>query len=196
MYCSVLQCIVVCCSVLQCVAVCCSVLQCVAACLIHTIQRSIRRLPTCRSFTFWRYISRQTPKNRPCLLLQPLAMHCSRLCLKCRVLFAATCHVSNVRKSEAFWRRGRRRANLNRIWSAVLVLICQARRRVVWSCVCERPEDRVIDAHLCAIAYLTFVWLVRSIKLHVSFAKEPYVKDNILQKRPMILSILLTVATP
>jgi len=29
-----------------------------------------------------------------------------------------------------------------------------------------------------------------------SFAKEPYKKDNILQKRPIILTILLTVATP
>jgi len=38
--------------------------------------------------------------------------------------------------------------------------------------------------------------LVGSIKLQVSFAKEPYKRDDILQKRPMILSILLTVATP
>jgi len=35
----------------------------------------------------------------------------------------------------------------------------------------------------------------RSIKLQVSFAKEPHKRDNILQKRPIILSILLTVAT-
>ena len=33
-------------------------------------------------------------------------------------------------------------------------------------------------------------------KLYVSFAKEPYKRDDILQKRPIILSILLTVATP
>jgi len=38
--------------------------------------------------------------------------------------------------------------------------------------------------------------LVGSIKLQVSFAKEPYKRDDILQKRPIILSILLTVATP
>jgi len=37
---------------------------------------------------------------------------------------------------------------------------------------------------------------VGSIKLCVSFAKEPYKRDDILQKRPVILSILLTVATP
>jgi len=39
-------------------------------------------------------------------------------------------------------------------------------------------------------------WLVGSIKLWVSFAKKPYKRDNILQKRPIIVSILLTEATP
>ena len=37
--------------------------------------------------------------------------------------------------------------------------------------------------------------LVGSIKLQVSLAKETYKRDDILQKRPVILSILLTVAT-
>ena len=41
-----------------------------------------------------------------------------------------------------------------------------------------------------------WLWLVGSIKLYASFAKEPYKRDDILQKRPIILSILLTVATP
>ena len=41
-----------------------------------------------------------------------------------------------------------------------------------------------------------WLWLVGSIKLQVSFAKEPYKTDDILQKRTIILSILLTVATP
>jgi len=39
-------------------------------------------------------------------------------------------------------------------------------------------------------------WSVGSIKWEVSFAKEPYKRDNILQKRPRILLILLTVASP
>ena len=41
-------------------------------------------------------------------------------------------------------------------------------------------------------------WLrqVGSIKLLISFAKEPYKRDYILHKRPTILSILLTKATP
>jgi len=38
--------------------------------------------------------------------------------------------------------------------------------------------------------------LVGLMKLQVSFAKEPYKRDDIMQKRPIILSILLTVATP
>jgi len=41
-------------------------------------------------------------------------------------------------------------------------------------------------------------WLqvVASLKSQGSFAKEPYEKDDILQKRPMILRSLLLVATP
>jgi len=35
-----------------------------------------------------------------------------------------------------------------------------------------------------------------SLKLQVSFAKEPYERDDILQKRPIILRRLLIVATP
>ena len=42
------------------------------------------------------------------------------------------------------------------------------------------------------------IWLrsVGSIKLQVFFAKDTYKRDYILQKRPIILSILLTAATP
>ena len=36
----------------------------------------------------------------------------------------------------------------------------------------------------------------RLLKLQVSFAKEPYERDDILQKRPVILRSLLVVATP
>jgi len=38
--------------------------------------------------------------------------------------------------------------------------------------------------------------LVGSLKLQVSFAKEPYKTDDIVQKRPLILRSLLIVATP
>ena len=46
------------------------------------------------------------------------------------------------------------------------------------------------------VAGMGWLWLVELIKLYFSFAKEPYRRDNILQKRPIILSMLLTVATP
>ena len=44
----------------------------------------------------------------------------------------------------------------------------------------------------------TMGWLplVGSSKIQVSFAKEPYKRDDILQKRPMISTSLLIVATP
>jgi len=38
--------------------------------------------------------------------------------------------------------------------------------------------------------------LVGSLKLQVIFAKEPYKRDYILQKRPIILRSLLPLATP
>jgi len=44
--------------------------------------------------------------------------------------------------------------------------------------------------------YMGWLRLVGSLKLQVSFAKEPYQRDYILQKRSMILRSLLIVATP
>jgi len=38
--------------------------------------------------------------------------------------------------------------------------------------------------------------LVGALKVQVSFAKEPYKRDDILQKRPIILRRILIVATP
>jgi len=45
---------------------------------------------------------------------------------------------------------------------------------------------------------ITMGWLrlVGALKVQVSFAKEPYKRDDILQKRPIILRRLLIVATP
>jgi len=49
-----------------------------------------------------------------------------------------------------------------------------------------------------ALSRVIMRWLrlVGSLKLQVSFAKEPYNRDDILQKRPIILRSLLIVATP
>ena len=43
---------------------------------------------------------------------------------------------------------------------------------------------------------MRWLWLVGSMKSQISFVKEPYKRDNILQQRPILLSILLSVATP
>jgi len=55
-----------------------------------------------------------------------------------------------------------------------------------------------MNTHIHRTLYSLMGWLqlVGSIKLKVSFAKEPYKRDYILQKRPITLSILLSVATP
>jgi len=52
--------------------------------------------------------------------------------------------------------------------------------------------------HIKTEAHANMGWLrlVGSLKIQVSFAKEPYKRYDILQKRPMILSILLIIATP
>jgi len=46
---------------------------------------------------------------------------------------------------------------------------------------------------MCSMGWLR---LLGSLKLWVSFAEEPYKRDDILQKRPVILRSLLIVATP
>jgi len=56
--------------------------------------------------------------------------------------------------------------------------------------------ERVIHRDCNTSVTMRWLWLVGSIKLYVSFAKETYKRHDILQKRPMILSILLTVAIP
>ena len=50
--------------------------------------------------------------------------------------------------------------------------------------------------YLCIFIHKEWLRLVGSLKLQVSFAKEPYKRDYILQKRRMILRILLIVANP
>jgi len=44
------------------------------------------------------------------------------------------------------------------------------------------------DCNTLQIIYMPWLWLVGSIKLSVSFAKEPYKRDDILQERPIYRS--------
>ena len=59
---------------------------------------------------------------------------------------------------------------------------------------CCKKVD-VFKSHTCQ---RTMGWLrlVGSLKVKVTFAKEPYKRDDILQKRPVILRSLLMIATP
>jgi len=63
-----------------------------------------------------------------------------------------------------------------------LIHTCDITQLCVWHDVFHTYSD------------MGWLQLVGSIKLYVSFAKEPYKRDAMLQKRPIILSILLTVA--
>jgi len=50
---------------------------------------------------------------------------------------------------------------------------------------------RKVGVQSTSFRNMGWLWLVGSMKLQVSFAKGPYKRDDILQKRPVILSILL-----
>ena len=60
------------------------------------------------------------------------------------------------------------------------------------------PPFYVSANHILHTNKHTMGWLrlVDSLKLQVSFAKEPYKRDYILQEKPIILRSLLIVATP
>jgi len=67
---------------------------------------------------------------------------------------------------------------------------------VIFFCEISDTEVRIeviVDVNITAMVWLRFVG---SFKLHVSFAKEPYKRDDILQKTPILLRSLLIIATP
>ena len=63
---------------------------------------------------------------------------------------------------------------------------------------CHRNNRITSSAKSKTTCFNVMRWLriVGSLKLQVSSAKEPYKRDYILQKRPIILRSLLIVATP
>ena len=63
------------------------------------------------------------------------------------------------------------------------------------SCATSFATERILivrDENMC----MGWLRCVVALKLQVSFAKEPCKRDDILQKRPMILRSLLIVASP
>jgi len=72
------------------------------------------------------------------------------------------------------------------------ILILKSKHRSM-AFVCE------VSLYVCEMSQksaMGWLRLVGSLKLQVSFAKESYKRDHILQKRPMILRILQIEATP
>ena len=73
----------------------------------------------------------------------------------------------------------------------------------IWMSTCTHRMSHIMHVNMSHKHHLWCVWrshlgwlrLVGSIKLQVFFAKEPYKRDYILQKRPIIVSIPLTVDT-
>jgi len=63
-------------------------------------------------------------------------------------------------------------------------------------CVCISGGSEFSVCLCVCISRMGWLRFVSSLKLQVSFAKEPYKRDDILQKRPIILRSLLIVATP
>jgi len=63
-------------------------------------------------------------------------------------------------------------------------------------CVCVIINKQVIEVNPPNISCMGWLRLVGSLKLKDSVAKGPYKRDDILQKRPIILRSLLIVATP
>jgi len=76
----------------------------------------------------------------------------------------------------------------SRTWSGGCV--CVRKRVCECVCVCVRERETV-----CARS-TGWLRLVGSLKVKVSLAKEPYKRDDTLQKRPIIWRSLLIVATP
>jgi len=56
----------------------------------------------------------------------------------------------------------------------------------------ERQRDRETERQ----TEMGWLRLVGSLKVYVSLSKEPYKRDGILHKRPIVLRSLLVVATP
>jgi len=68
--------------------------------------------------------------------------------------------------------------------------------RLVFAVVVYQKSQLVWETTIRRFLDMRWLRFVGSFQLYVSFTKESYKTDDILQKRPMILRSLLTVATP
>jgi len=178
--CSVLQCVAMCCSVLQCVAVCCSVLQCVAVC--YNVSQCVavccsvlqckwlfdqgESLLLCKWYLtrrFFMYVVTHPRKWRApftrmtCLSTPSSPSFCMWFVTPPHTWMS---HVTHMNESHRTYEIFHSFHTYGRIVSHLWIV------QVLSLCTCER--------------------LVGSFKLQVSFAKEPYERDYILQKRPYV----------
>jgi len=79
----------------------------------------------------------------------------------------------------------------------------EGKRKRKTTCVCERERVREREgqrkgrtAAVLPVTHIGWLRLIGSLNIKVAFAKEPYKRDSILQKRPTVLRSLLIVATP
>jgi len=155
-----------CCSVLQCVTVCCSVLQCVAVCCIV-----LQCVAVC------------------CIVSHRVAVCCSVLqCVAVLVYVSAT--AATARRS-----RFNTCAGLFEFaYRALFIHVygsCHTHTGLFWftyrvllTCYFSQRNDDVL---VQIVPYMGWLRWVGSLKVQVSFAKETYKRDDILQKRPIIL---------
>ena len=86
--------------------------------------------------------------------------------------------------------------HMNRTPSAEALSECALKRSISAKRQETRLQDTSYEQNPLCRSTMGWLRLVGSFKLQVSFAKEPYKRDYILQKRLIILRSLLTIATP
>jgi len=145
----------------------------------------------CQNFSLW-YVMTHSNVFLTHLNMRIFLLSLQTCCLNFRYLLK----ISDMWHDTMDWNVG---AALWRIYMCHDLFICDLTHSYMqWLVnVWHNPFIRALThAYVTQLIHKGWLWLVGSIKLYVSFAKEPYKRDEILQKRPVILSILLSVATP
>jgi len=181
MWYSVLQCVA---GALQCVTVCWSALQCVAACCSACVARTLEFAGTHN----WVCCSVLQCVAVCCSVLQHIAAYCSVLqciavCCKCIAVCCSVLQCITVCCSVLQCLRGAKSTSG----------ACESQHTNGLVQIALVTAHKWISSNCCIIEWLH---VVGSLKLYVSFTKEPYKRHVILQKRPIILRSLLIVVTP
>jgi len=207
-----LQCVTLCCGVLHCVAVCYIVLQCVASsqrygigeetmtdCISMCFQTSptfLQNMTNIRLFCWNLVIQRLNlglvSRNR----LQGIGKE------KKTRFFAFFCFFFKKKKCFLFFfdffkkkKKKQKRTTIQFQISPTLQENMTSIRLFCRNLVTKWPNLGLVSRY-GVMEPMRWLRLVGFLILQVSFAKEPYKRDDILQKSPMILRSLLIVATP